>query len=61
MVAMLRGVDIKEVPEEDLDVTMDEDMEEGEVDPPLFLIVERLAMCQGSLPNRAIYVGIVIA
>jgi hypothetical protein len=37
----------KDVPEVDMDVVMDEDMEEGEVGPPLVSIVERLVMYQG--------------
>jgi hypothetical protein len=31
----------------------------GEVDPPLVLIVEKLAMCQGFVPNHMLFVGIV--
>jgi hypothetical protein len=41
IMVVLREVDIKEVPEVDMDVVMDEDMEEGEVDPPLVLTMER--------------------
>jgi hypothetical protein len=48
---VLREEDTKEVPEEDMDVVMDEDMEEGEEDPPLVSIVERLVMYQGFAPN----------
>jgi hypothetical protein len=35
-VAVLREVAMKEVPEMDMVMVVDEDMEEGEVDPPLF-------------------------
>jgi len=38
--AVLREVDIKEVPELDIDTDMNSYMEEGEVDPTLVLNVE---------------------
>jgi hypothetical protein len=47
IMVVLREEDTKEVPEEDMGVVMDEDMEEGEEDPPLVSIVERLVMYQG--------------
>ena len=43
---VLREESIKVVPEVDMDMTMEEDMEEGEVEPPLVLTLERLAMYQ---------------
>jgi len=40
-VAVLREVDTKEVPEEDMDEARDNDMEEVEVHPLIFLTMER--------------------
>jgi hypothetical protein len=61
IVAVLREVDTKEVPEVAIDAVVDEDMEEGEADHPLALTMERLVMCQGSILNCAFFVGTVIA
>jgi hypothetical protein len=44
-VMMMREVDIKYFPEANMGAVADKDMEEGEVDPQIFLIVERYAMC----------------
>jgi len=57
-VVVLREEYIKEVPEVDMDAIMDKAMEEGEVETPLILIVEILAMCQDFLPNCTLSVGI---
>jgi hypothetical protein len=54
IMVVLREVDTKEVPEVDMGVVTDEDMEEGEVDPPLVSIVERLVMYQGFVPNHVL-------
>jgi len=43
---VLREAYIKVVPEVDMDVVAKEDMEDGEVDRPLVLTLERLAMYQ---------------
>jgi hypothetical protein len=61
IMVVLREADTKEVPEVDMCVVADEDMEEGEEDPPLVSIVERLVMYQGFVPNHACFVHIVIA
>jgi hypothetical protein len=41
IVVVLREVAIKEVPKEAMDEVADEDMEVGEVDPPLVLTMEK--------------------
>jgi hypothetical protein len=46
ILVVLREENIKVVPEVDMDTTTEEDMEEGEVDPPLVLTLERLSMYQ---------------
>jgi hypothetical protein len=52
IMVVLREVDTKEVLEVDMGMVVDEDMEEGEVDPPLVSIVEKLVMYQGFVPNH---------
>jgi hypothetical protein len=54
----LRETDTKEVHEEDMDVVMDEDMEEGEVDTPLVSITNKFFMYQFFSLNFACFVHI---
>jgi hypothetical protein len=60
MMVVLREVDIREVLEADMDVVTTKDMEEGEEDPPLSLIMDKLSMCQYFVPNHMLFVGIII-
>jgi len=56
-VVVLREEDIKEVLEVDMDDDMQEDVEEGEVDPPLVLIKDKHAIYQDFVPNHVLFVG----
>jgi hypothetical protein len=53
---VLKEEDTKVVLEVDMDMVRMEDTAEGEVDPPLVSIVEKLVMYQGFVTNRECFV-----
>jgi hypothetical protein len=56
--AVLKEAYTKEVPKLDMVIVMVEDMVDGEVDPPLVSIVEKLVIYQGFVPNHTCFVHI---
>jgi hypothetical protein len=56
IVVVLKDEDTKDVPKVDMGMVTIEDMAEGEVNPPLSSTVDKLAMCQGFLPNHMCFV-----
>jgi hypothetical protein len=61
IMVVIREEDTKGVPEVDMGVNADKDKEEGEVVPPLVLIVEIMVMYQSFVPKRTCFMHTIIS